>query len=119
MAFNPISPGTPSYGRIVRIADLGTVAGPTLAIDMFGGGLQKLTQSGTVDYSATNLSATESYTVAVVITASGTQTVTFDANWKWMSTVPTSILAGTVAVLVLMNSGSSASDVIASWQVLS
>ena len=119
MAFNPVSPGTPSYGRIVKITAIGNVAGPTQAIDMFGGGVQTITQTGTVAYSATNLSATESYTISVFITASGAdRTVTWDSNWKWTSTKPATIVNGTTGMLLLMNKGATASDIVASWQVL-
>lgn len=91
----------------------------SVAIDLTAGSIQTQTVSGTTTYSVTGASATLSYGVAVVITASGTQTVNFDANWKWVGVKPTQIATGTVAVLTLTNSGANATDVIAAWQVLS
>jgi len=90
----------------------------SVAIDLTAGSVQTQTVSGTTSYTATGLSATLAYNTAVVITASGTQTVSFDSSWKWIGLKPTSIATGTVAVLVLVNSGANATDIIASWQVL-
>lgn len=119
MAFQPINPGTATYGRLVRVVDIGSIAGPTQTIDMFGGGVQTITQTDTVAYDATNLSATESFSISVFITASGAdRTVTFDSNWKWIGLKPATITSGTTGLLMLMNKGANASDVIASWQVL-
>lgn len=119
MAFQPINPGNAQYGRLVRIVDIGTVAGPTQTIDMFGGGVQTITQTGTVAYSVTNVSATESFSISVFITASGAdRTITFDANWKWVGLKPATVTNGSTGLLMLMNKGANAADVIASWQVL-
>ena len=90
----------------------------SVAIDLTAGAMQTQTVSGTTTYSATGLSATLSYTTSVYVTASGTQTINVDANWKWIGNKPTQILTGTVALLVLTNKGANAADIVASWQVL-
>lgn len=121
MAFDPINPGNAQYGRLVRITDIGTITGPNQTIDFLAGGVQTINQNGAVAYDAVNMLPGESYSIAVIITGAvgATRLMTFDANWKWLSPKPAAVGSGVTGMLLLMNKGATAADVIASWQVLS
>lgn len=101
-----------------EIASLVTTSG-AIAIDMAGGAVQNLTINGTSSFTVTNIDSMGfSYTIQIFITGSGTRTVSFDTDWKWIGSKPTSIADGVTGCLTLTNRGSSDTDIVASYAVL-
>lgn len=101
-----------------QITDLASISG-SYSIDLDGTAVQKATLIDDMDFSVTNQSATESKSLNMYITASGaTMTLTFDSNWKWLTTAPTELADGTTALLTVMSIGSDVDEVIAAYEEL-
>lgn len=110
-------------GVMENILEITTVAAASgaIAISMTAGGVQNRTINGTASFTASDIDAVPgfSFTISVFLTASGgDQAVSFDSNWKWIGSKPTSIASGVTGMLTLTNRGSASTDIVASYAVL-
>jgi len=74
------------------------------------------TVTGNVTFTGSNYTAGRSVSVRVVGDGSS-RTLSFPADWKFVSFKPTALAAGKTAVLAVTAFGSSAADAVAAWAV--
>lgn len=105
-------------GGSVSIYASGSISG-NIVIDMTNDAVQTMTVSTTGNFSAVNIQSTTSKNVSLFVTASGTVGLGFDSSWKWLGTKPSVFGSGVTYTITLMNYGSAATNVVASYSQLS
>lgn len=101
--------------ELVEITELTPTVG-AVSVDFAGTGYREQSITGDVSYDATNLEAGK--TITVKITADTVdRTVTFDADWKFVSVKPETVPADQTAILTLTAFGTTADTCIAAWAV--
>ncbi len=109
MSYIPIQEG------VYQITDLVAISG-IYTIDLEGNAIQKAQVPADLTLSVSGLSIEEARSVALYFTASGTTVnFTFDSDWKWLGTVPTSLADGVTGLLHVQNIGSALTDVVATY----
>lgn len=98
---------------ITEVSTLTPTTG-TVTIDFAGTGYRTHAVTGNITYTTSNVSA--GVTISLRVGPSGTErTLTFPADWKFISEKPDVIEANQTGVLTLTAFGSSNSDIIAAW----
>ena len=104
-----------------RITTIAAQAGASYAIDPADGAVQKIQlDADSVTLSLTGLDAESVKSVTVILDpgAGAPRLLDFEASWLWVGTKPADLANTAIGSLVLMSTGSAATDVIASYQVL-
>lgn len=112
--------GWTAFGPASNSVAIVVCSDPT-AIDLTARPVQTLTLSGDTTFGVAggSYSAGNSIDSVVIVTCDGTErTLTFDGDWEWIGTKPTSLLSGARALLHVWSTGSDATGVIATWTLL-
>jgi hypothetical protein len=104
-------------GDIATAGPAFSVAGSdTVNIDLSGDTIQTRTAGGDITFTASNYTAGKSGTVRIVPGGSE-RTLTFPADWKFVSFKPANVAANKVGILSVMAFGASAAETVAAWAV--
>lgn len=103
--------------RFITTPVAATWGTPSSTIDMTAGDLQTLSLAGDTNIELAN--QTVGQTIVLRVVCDGTdRNLTFTPNWVWIpNTMPSSILAGTTALLRITAWGNTDYDITATWMV--
>lgn len=116
-----VTSASPSFTGILSAPNydisVTTPASDTIALNFSGDtGLYTRTATGTVTFTGSNYRAGSIKTVRVVAGGSN-RTLSFPANWVFVGTKPTSILANKTGMLSVTSFGTTEADCVAAWTV--
>ena len=86
-------------------------------VSMISEGLRTVTMTGNITFSLTNKAAGRAVTVRVINDSPATNNLTFNANWRFVTTKPATIAPNKLGLLKLTAYGTADTDVVAEWLV--
>lgn len=103
-----------AWGAIAGGPEFSTATSDTVALDLSIDSIVTRTATGNVTFTGSGYTAGKSAT-ARILTGGTTRTLTFPADWVWVSVEPTELLSGETGILTVTAFGTAATDAVAAW----